>query len=382
MIRSILALTCTSVLFCSGVKAQTSVTVYGIADGDFRVDHTNIGTLKGVNSGGYLASRWGIRGSEDLGNGLKANFVFEQGFNIDDNSVNTGNITPATPTTNTSSTGGRIFSRLATVGLSSDSFGNLRFGRDLKSIWISTVTSDAFTGSYVGQAVNVAINTKINSRYDNGVYYDSPTFAGLRVSAQIALGESTTNTVPGTPKNAGNKFGGGIFYRTGPLYLTYSYSNDKVGTTSPFISNSVNHTRVNVAGAVYDFGIFKLHGLAFSGKDSLGFNVRSGHIGTSVPFGAWTLMAGYGHLNDMGASNPAAPTVRTNYDGNFYGVAAQYNFSKRTLAYVSAAGWKVANRFGGAYGITDADATIGLFTTTNLVGVNPWSAQIGLAHLF
>lgn len=361
--------------------AQTTVTLYGIADGNFRTDHTNVGTLKSVGSGGYLASRWGLRGTEDLGNGLKANFIFEQGFDLSDNSANQGNITPATPTTNTSSTGSRLFSRIATVGLSSDTFGNLRVGRDIKSIFISTVTADAFRGSYVSQAGNVGL--KVNSRYDNGIWYDSPTYAGLRFSLQYALGESTTDTRPGTPKNAGNKFGGGIYYNAGPLYVTYAYSNDKVGVTSPLISNTVNHTRVNVLGLTYDFTFFKLHALAFSAKDSLGFNSRSGHVGASVPFGAWTFIAGYGHVNDMGSSNPAAPSARTNFDANFYGLAAQYSFSKRTLGYVAGAAWKSGNKNGGSYPIFDANApSVGLFTTTNIFGVNPWSAQIGMNHFF
>ena len=78
--------------FAGTAQAQTSVTLYGIADGDLRLDHTNIGTLKSVGSGGESGSRWGIRGSEDLGGGLKANFIFEQGIDITDNSVPQGNI--------------------------------------------------------------------------------------------------------------------------------------------------------------------------------------------------------------------------------------------------------------------------------------------------
>ena len=367
--------------YCASAEAQATVTLYGIADGNFRVDHTNIGTLKGIGSGGYLASRWGIRGSEDLGNGLKANFIFEQGIDISDNSANQGNITPATPTTNTSSTGSRLFSRLATVGLSSVSFGNLRVGRDLKSIFVATITADAFRGSFVSQASNVGL--KVNSRYDNGIFYDSPTFAGLRLSAQYALGESTTDTTPGTPKSAGNKGGAGLFYNAGPLYVTYAYSNDKAGTTSPLISNTVNHTRVNVVGVNYDFTVVKLHALAFSAKDNLGFNSRSGHVGVSVPFGAWTFIGGYGHINDMGSSNPATPQARTNYDANMYGAAATYSFSKRTLAYVAGAAWKSANRNGGSYGFIDANSpSQALYTPANIFGVNPWSAQIGINHIF
>lgn len=117
-------------------------------------------------------------------------------------------------------------------------------GRDIKAIFIATVTADAFRGSYVSQAGNVGL--KVNSRYDNAIWYDSPSYAGLRFSAQYALGESTTDTRPGTQKNAGNKFGGGVSYTAGPLYATYAFSNDKAGATSPLISNGLNQTRVNV----------------------------------------------------------------------------------------------------------------------------------------
>ncbi len=100
-------------LSASAAHAQTSVTLYGIADGDFRVDHTSIGTLKSVGSGGESGNRWGIRGAEDLGNGLKAVFTFEQGFDLSDNSVSQGNVGGVTPNSPVSSTGGRLFSRTA-----------------------------------------------------------------------------------------------------------------------------------------------------------------------------------------------------------------------------------------------------------------------------
>ncbi len=82
----------------SAVAQTTTVTLYGIADGDFRIDHTSIGNLKSIGSGGEAASRWGLRGTEDLGGGLKAVFNFEQDFDLSDNSVSQGNITPTTPT--------------------------------------------------------------------------------------------------------------------------------------------------------------------------------------------------------------------------------------------------------------------------------------------
>jgi predicted porin len=118
--------------FAGTAQAQTSVTLYGIADGDVRFDHTNLGTLKSLDSGGESGSRWGIRGTEDLGGGLKANFIFEQGFDLSDNSVaqgsvgggasagfggsstqNHGNGTPGNTVGSS-----RLFGRISTVGLS------------------------------------------------------------------------------------------------------------------------------------------------------------------------------------------------------------------------------------------------------------------------
>src|ERR1700755_2713127 len=124
--------------FAGAAQAQTSVTLYGIADGDLRFDHTNLGTLKSIGSGGESGSRWGIRGTEDLGGGLKANFIFEQGFQLDDNSVAQGGVGggasagfggTSTAPHNGVNGSSRLFSRIATVGLSSDSWGEIRFGR-------------------------------------------------------------------------------------------------------------------------------------------------------------------------------------------------------------------------------------------------------------
>src|ERR1700760_5283 len=96
-------------------NAHAQVILYGVADANFRLDHTSIGTLKSVGSGGESGSRWGIRGTEDLGGGLKAVFTFEQGFDLSDNSVPQGGVTPTTPTSPVNGVSGssRLFSRTA-----------------------------------------------------------------------------------------------------------------------------------------------------------------------------------------------------------------------------------------------------------------------------
>ena len=106
--------------FAGVAQAETSVTLYGIIDtglgynkisgaGDAR-NGSKFGMINGVQNG----SRWGLRGSEDLGDGLRAVFQLESGFD-------SGN--------GTSAQGGRLFGRQATVGLASDAWGQLDFGR-------------------------------------------------------------------------------------------------------------------------------------------------------------------------------------------------------------------------------------------------------------
>lgn len=381
--RSDLPAILTAGFFCcvhGGVAAESTVQLYGIADGDFRIDHTNVGTLKSVGSGGGAGSRWGLRGSEALGDGLKARFVFEQGFDLSDNSVPHGNVNGVTPTSPTSSTGSRLFSRIATVGLSSDVWGDLRFGRDYKSLARLYVTTDPFGGGHVGSIGNAA--PRFILRYDNGIYYDSPTVGGLRVALQGGLGEATTDTTPGTPRNAGNRLGGGLFYSDARVTGGVAYSNEKGGVTNPLISNAVNHNRFTEGAVAVDFDVVKLHAFAWWVRDDFGYDVRSGCLGVSVPFGVWTFAGASCHVNDLGASNPAAPTVKTNYDANFFGGLATYSFSKRTRLYGSAAAFRNRSR-SATYAIADGNTpAIGLFTSENVVRVNPWSMQAGITHTF
>lgn len=102
--------------------AQSSVNLYGLVDvfvGKSTVKNTtgavvtNTDAGTSLSSGGLNGSRWGLRGSEDLGGGLKATFQVESGFNAD---------------TGTSADAGRLFNRTSKVGLSGG-FGSVEFGR-------------------------------------------------------------------------------------------------------------------------------------------------------------------------------------------------------------------------------------------------------------
>jgi predicted porin len=408
--------------FAGTAQAQTSVTLYGIADGDVRFDHTNIGTLKGVGSGGESGSRWGIRGSEDLGGGLKANFIFEQGIDITDNSSPQGSIGGGasagfggSSTQPHSSTGSRLFGRIATVGLAGP-FGEVRFGRGYNPLFLVQATADPFGAGFVGQVSNLYVNNTI--RNDNAIYYDTPRFlGGLQLSGVYQFGESSTNnTTPaatGQAKRGNDRYGAGITYANGPIFVGAGYEQ---------IKSNLDTYRVrtfDVAGT-YDFGFLKLHALYWRTRNdnpnnlvALGSTVSLKesvyNVGFTVPFGAWTFLGQYGRLMDKSTSNVAATDLGHPRVNNF-GLGARYSLSKRTILYVGYSRFNMkngdaGNAFQGFSGIADASNS-GLYTAGNLYGsqaalglnpadarvlasgvavrqnVNPYSYQFGIRHSF
>ncbi|KAG1439539.1 hypothetical protein G6F57_019363 [Rhizopus arrhizus] len=147
-------------------QAETSVTLYGIGDLGLTYQRGKVGTTdsnRGVYGGDYQSrigmndgiqngSRFGLRGTEDLGDGLAAVFTLESGF-----TANNGN----------RSQGDRLFGRQATVGLKSDSWGLLEFGRQphIASKYLAAI--EPFAGSYGQANVGVAFsaaNTRLPVR--------------------------------------------------------------------------------------------------------------------------------------------------------------------------------------------------------------------------
>lgn len=138
------------------------------------VDEDTFSMENGRNS----ASRFGIKGSEDLGNGMKVSFQLENGFKADSGEFKTE---------------GKLFDRQATVALSSD-FGTLTMGR------VGGVGSGAgfdlvygYGDAFDGGSGDV-LGLLQSARYDNMVTYQTPKFAGLQATVQYSFNESSTNT--------------------------------------------------------------------------------------------------------------------------------------------------------------------------------------------
>ena len=238
--------------FAGIAQAETSVTLYGIVDTGFgytqfknkegdKPKATRTGLYDGVQSG----NRWGLRGSEDLGDGLRAIFTLESGFKLTDGK---------------SLQGGRQFGREATLGLAGDSWGSLVFGRqqNVASRFVGDILSpfgDAFAQAAIGQTFSSVATV----RADNTVVYATPNFNGFDFAVGYSFntdGEqywSVKNNGVGNPKDFNAKLvTTGLRYANGPLAVAVSYDNLKASDWDKSVQ------AWNLAGS-YDFEVVKLH---------------------------------------------------------------------------------------------------------------------------
>ena len=200
--------------------AQSSITLYGIIDESVQYTHnaTPTGSSEvGLYSGNLSGDRWGLKGSEDLGGGLKAIFQLEDGFNLNNGKM-------ASYNGNTTS----IFGRQAFVGLQSDTYGTFTAGRQYDPLvdMVQGITEDNYFGSTFATAGDVD-NYDDSSRTNNSLKYLSPVFSGLQVEGLYALGGTAGAT------GSGQTWSLAAAYNNGPLAVSAGYFvADNADTTS------------------------------------------------------------------------------------------------------------------------------------------------------
>ncbi|CUI87279.1 porin [Achromobacter xylosoxidans] len=239
--------------FAGVAQAETSVTLYGIIDtgigynkisgakdGGPVSNGSRIGMINGVQNG----SRWGLRGSEDLGDGLRAVFQLESGFD-------SGN--------GKSGQSSRLFGRQATVGLASDSWGQLDFGRqtNIASKYFGSI--DPF-GAGFGQAnIGTGFSAANTQRYDNMVMYQTPSFSGFQFGIGYSFNADDNKTAETGFRTADNTraITTGLRYVNGPLNVALTY--DQLNRSNVGKSGDVDTTpRQYILGGSYDFEVVKL----------------------------------------------------------------------------------------------------------------------------
>lgn len=311
---------------CLPLAAWAQVDMYGVVDASLRyVDDVGGKSQAAVTAGDQMPNRLGFRGTEDLGDGMRANFVLESGFNID---------------TGQSGQGGLLFGRQALVGLGRGAH-TVTLGRQYDAMFgLGEFYAVPYGAGSLAWSAG-GLDRVAGERLDNSVKYAFKD-GGLTVDLMTAFGE-----VPGDT-TAGRALSGGFKYRTGGWIVGASATRVNNRTISPYavlgISRFLNVATANAAGAAvpittdhitnlglgvsYDFGVARLLALttqtAFE-TASASQTLRSYHVAANVPFsGGLTGTLGYTYQHTDGMN------------GNIFMSALNYYLSKRTDIYALA----------------------------------------------
>ena len=255
------------------------VTLYGVIDTGLHYSNKNVESKHDVNSfdmksGASAGNRWGLKGTEDLGNGYKVGFVLENGFTEDDGEL--GN-------------GGRLFGREANLYVASD-FGTLSFGR------VGALTSGCgsydqmkytpFATGWAGTATKANFMLADRDRMDNTVTYVTPSFAGVQVYAQYSFNRDGQET-------AGNERQNDRYAALGATYKNGAFSSALVVDTVMHNNKSANDKdSLGVTlGASYDFEVVKLFAMGQYGQ-------HENFLGTTFDKGTKTTASGTKYAAD------------------------------------------------------------------------------------
>lgn len=331
--------------------AQSNVTVYGTVDAGIAYSKGQAagGRVVSLESGQQSYSRLGFKGTEDLGNGLKAIFLIEQGFQIDNGSSGYATLGSGIAPGALEPSNSGTFSSQAYVGLSSDAWGTLKLGRVFSPQYDAHLAIDPFMNGFAANINNVFgtfEGISFSQRMSNAIRYDTPEFRGFKGSLAHGFGEQ-----PGSISSEG-QIGISAGYQNGPLTVAYAYhrNNNDVIFLDVFKSHFI--------GAAYDVGAFKLHAAFDQNKLAASYYTRDYMVGATVPFGKFSIFADYTRKQDK---------ITANADATKYAIGTTYSLSKRTNVY--AAFTHVKN---------DANSSI----NTNIAGNNVNTFQLGMRHLF
>jgi predicted porin len=336
----------------------------------------NNGT-KGYTSNPFIpnpqgpASRIGVKGSEDLGNGLKAIYQVEFGISLTD-------------TNNTAVSGNEAISmRNSYVGLAGN-FGTVLAGRHDTPLKISTGPLDLFADTMADYNNTVGFQ---DLRADNVIAYISPSFSGFQFAGAMHAGGGATavGTFNEDADSIAEAYSLAAIYKNGPWYAGLAYeslSEELAGYTDDQIDDpnyaGDDWNKVRVGLGILDWNGFSLTGIYE--------NWDGGYFNEDVDSDLWQIQAGYAFNNFMvkamygqaEVDGLAAPFGSTEWDT--WAVGADYNFSKRTKAFLLYTGNDLDD-VSLAYGIYDENDNI------TGIGVDSYDLdwqgfQLGVMHTF
>lgn len=353
-----------------GLTAQaSSVTIYGLIDTSIASASGPNGRVIKMDAGHMNGSRLGFKGTEDLGGGLRANFLLEAGINTDTGASGQNQ-----------GAGAKLFGRGALISLTGG-FGEVRLGRTLATIASEAqAVGDPFG---LGGAGNLQGIQPATGRSNNTVWYQTPSMSGFIGKASYSAGESAASTVS---TRVGQQIAASVVYNSKTLSGAVAYTTMR----HPSDDSAVRWLNTSLA---YDFGSAKVFGsfatfknprtaitpavhaaldnnVQLAGFPSVGYYAgqddRSFSLGVAVPVGQGAILAQVVNVDDRGAQNR---------DATQFGIAYGYYLSKRTTLYVDYG--KVNNRNGAGYALTGATSQAGLDKKGDSDAMH-----VGIRHLF
>lgn len=324
---------CAALTLAGTAQAQSSVTLYGLIDAGVTYTSNQKGgqTLQEM-SGLAQGNRWGLRGSEDLGDGLHAIFVIENGFSIANGSLGQG---------------GLMFGRQAYVGLASDRYGSLTLGRQYEEMveYISPVTTDQWSVLFEHPGDND--NTNRGFRVNNAAKFTSVDYSGVQFTGLYALGGQPGSVTQDSVYSVGAHYQRDGFYAAAAYTHVDHPGQINAGTfwtsansTDGSYALAASAYDVFGAGASYQIGNAKF-GAAFTQstfKDSFeGGNVRfqNYELNASYRFTP-ALLVGAAFVYTNGHIDASGQQPHYQQADLF----ADYALSKRTDLYLMATGQK------------------------------------------
>ena len=335
--------------FAASAFAAPSVTLYGRIDTGLVYTHKNLDNTAGstdtvsMESGFSTGNRWGLMGTEDIGN-AKVGFVLESGFNSDDG---------------TSGQNNRLFGREAQVNISG-AYGTLYAGR------LASIASDSGSIGYLGDvsafpsAYGFVGNQQGSTgtaygRYDNTLAYETPTFGGLQGAIMYSFKGDTKasdTNVANARENSGDAdryLAAGLRYKAGKAAVVLTGDMTMYGNDAANYGN-VDNGYSFILGGNYDFGVAKAFAkvtyfdnqvnvldsfdLISDARDLKKAEALKGwgaELGTNVPAFGGNFLAAVGYRDAKDVDDGSYKFKRWNA-----AVGYTYAFSKRTSVYAAA----------------------------------------------
>ncbi|SFC56054.1 porin [Massilia yuzhufengensis] len=319
-------------------QAQTNVTIYGVMDAAVAVEDTDApgeDRRTVINSGNQSSSRIGFRGTEELGNGLKAMFNIEAGVALDTGAADSA-----------------LFGRRAVVGLQGN-FGTVTVGREYSPIAAVAAATDILGQGMFGSNLSAFGTNRLTRRLANSVNYKSNALSGFTVNAAYSAGERTADP-------SADLVGVSLEYKNGGLYLGAGYHQyERLAT---------GDDKEMAIGAGYTMGAFEIKG-NYLEADLTGANnaYKNTNLGVAYTTGANKFFVNFQQQK-----------IESGAKGNTVSLAYTYTLSKRTNIYSTYA--QLRNNGRGVFGISSSSTAVTPPATA--LGADPSVFTVGVRHAF